>query len=86
MDNTQTEKKKEMPFLTLVAYFIVTMGLGITSMLTLAVEPFCMDFNLLCGAGFFTLVAIGLGISTSIVVIGALVIYCASRRWNKPCS
>lgn len=79
MDNTQTEKKKEMPFLTLVAYFIVTMGLGITSMLTLAVEPFCMDFNLLCGAGFFTLVAIGIGISTTIVLAGVLMMYFASK-------
>lgn len=79
MDNTQTEKKKEMPFLTLVAYFIVTMGLGIASMLTLAVEPFCMDFNLLCGAGFFTLVAIGIGISTTIVLAGVLMMYFASK-------
>lgn len=79
MDNTQTEKKKEMPFLSLVAYFIVTMGLGITSILTLAVEPFCMDFNLLCGAGFFTLVAIGIGISTTIVLAGVLMMYFASK-------
>lgn len=83
MGNKSEDKKKEMPFLTLVAFFIVTVGLAIASGLTLAVEPFCADFKVLCGAGFFTLAAIGVGVSTMFILVGALVLYCASLSWNK---
>lgn len=73
--------KKQASFLTEVALFVLIMGFAIASALTLAIEPFCKEFGVLCDAGFFQLVYIGLGISTAFTVLSAVAIYICVRFW-----
>lgn len=83
MSDKSEVKDKQMPFLTEVAFFIVIMSFGIAAGLTLAVDPFCAEFNVLCDAGIFTLSAIGLGVSIALGLGAALVCYLASLIWKN---
>ena len=81
MNELAKPTKKPASFLTLVTLFVLIMGFAIASTLTLAIEPFCKEFGLLCDAGFFKLVYIGLGVSTAFTVLSAVVIYFWVRFW-----
>jgi len=80
--SAQTNKKPE-SFLGLIMLFVLTMGVGIAAGLTLAVEPFCKEFGVLCEAGFFKIMLIGLSISSAFTVLSGLVIYAMTRFWSK---
>lgn len=80
--NAEASKKVE-SFLGLLVLFVLTIGVVIANGLTLAIEPFCRDFGLLCTAGFFKLMLIGLGISTAFTVVSAFILYMLSLSWEK---
>lgn len=80
--NAQANKKPD-SFLGLVVLFVLTMGIGIAAGLTLAVEPFCKEFGVLCEAGLFKLMLIGLSISSAFTVLSGVVIYVMTRSWSK---
>lgn len=63
--------------------FVLTMGIGIAVGLNLAVEPFCKEFGVLCEAGIFKLMLIGLSISSAFTVLSGVIIYVMTRSWSK---
>lgn len=81
--HTQVSSKKPESFLGLVVLFVLATGCAIASGLTLATEPFCKEFGVLCEAGIFKLMLIGLGISTAFTVLAGVLICIAALSWSR---